>query len=350
MYYVYGFEADVDNAAKEFLAHEDVEFADFQGMDGFTATSNRIAAEQPQPMPIVATPPTSITEPTTMLAAAPFAGKPLIKPALKPQATAFEDPTNLFPSSSNNDSAIAKRYLAGRTGGERGACCTDDGCENLTMEDCRSIGGTYRGAFTHCDSGICEATRAVFGGCCFQDEIVAPVTLSQALTANNSTINGSFGVDIVAEGGANTSNDGPGNPYVVKNCQIVQDVGIPADENYVPASEVCGEAQGTYLGNFIDCSNNACGNFGGCCVDGDCDNQLRDDCEGLDIHGTFADGIGLAAGTYWPTMPEGTLPGLRTVRSQLGRGRQRHIRHSDLDGNSTQPCIDCRTCRRMRFG
>ena len=246
MYYVYGFEADVDNAAREFLAHEDVEFASFQGMDGFTATNTRIAAEQTQRTPIAATTPTSITEPGTILAAAPMARKPQI---------------NRIPSSSNNDSPAAK---PGKTGSERGACCTDDGCENLTMDDCRSIGGAYRGAFTHCDSGICTTSRALFGACCFQDETSQPITLATALALNDvdlSSIPGAFDPDAAS----------PGNPYVVRTCVIVQDVGNPVDEGYQSVGEVCGELQGTLIPG--DCSSDLCGNFGGCCTDGDCENR-----------------------------------------------------------------------------
>lgn len=324
MYYVYGFERDVDDAAKDFLAHPDVEFAYFQGMDGYTASSSRIAAaSQPKQIAANAKPAFIAGGAGAVLTAAPYAHTLQVqaKPSLKPQISVREDPTNLFPRSSKNTSATAQRYLAGKTGGERGACCTVDGCENLTLEDCKSIGGAYRGAFTHCDSGICTETRAVFGACCFLDEIVAPVPLHDALVANGVAI------------GIGDDSTGPGNPFVVKNCQIVQDVGDPADENYIPASEVCGEAQGTYFGNGNDCSNDLCGNFGGCCVDGDCENQLQIDCEGLDIHSVFADSIGPAAGNYWPTMPEGTLPG----HGQFNRGYAVDVVYDILLWTGTPP-------------
>ncbi|MEE2719022.1 MAG: hypothetical protein VX727_04485 [Planctomycetota bacterium] len=323
IYYVTGFIRDVDNAADALLRSDLVEWAFFQSTDSYTANMVSLAeapAATPRVAPPIASTPVAIAAEARL---SDLSRQPIMEPLQRGEATfacCFYrlDATTLTWSldvcndttqaecTAFQDAATITQFTPGRTclfPGDPGnpgpcdpldipaACCFPDGsCINQFQVLCQDAGGTYdpTGTGLSCDNPAVDCPVTEFppievGVCC--------------LTSDEDrffdTLGGALGV-----GGA----AGPDNPVLVKYCEIVQSQGFDPDgEDFVTASDVCGDLGGTYLGSVdapesFTCSD--CDYYGGCCAEGDCENS--DDCDdGVDLFSSLVTINGNVPNSVW---------------------------------------------------
>ncbi|MDG2200448.1 MAG: hypothetical protein P8K80_04635, partial [Phycisphaerales bacterium] len=199
-----------------------------------------------------------------------------------------------------------------------GACCLTliaDCTDVASAAECAAfsnLGPVWKGLGTTCLSGICDPPPAEKGACCFADETLSVVPLSNTVVNVTGLTLGCFVDDTGPCFGDGPDQIpypyGPNNPPMMKWCEMVQSDGILGTPNFITAEENCNNAGGEYTLNDAFCEE--CTAFGACCDDGECEYEYLPDCEDFDaaLDGRFfvqtkvlANAGNAANSNYWPT-------------------------------------------------
>ena len=254
MYHVTGFRRDVDAISKALLRHDQVEWAEFQGMDDYT--SNMVSlAEAPVAAP---SPPIEPRQPAPILSA------PLVK-----QGKGTPQDLPLGPLGScciySPDNSVPDDSVYTYT-------CDDDGGAGITLTDCNAIANPVAGIFTvwgtQSNCALVDCTNNLIGACCLQTGVCADLFFNDCNilggTYNGGAWTGGFGVETTnacGNTGLPACNSATGAccfPGLTPNCT----------DGFNNAAD-CGNAGGLWNGLGTTCASGLCdppaAEQGACC-------------------------------------------------------------------------------------